>query len=419
MLSAVDNASTPSDKRRRPLLPKQLMGARQLAPLQRALDLLHAAPVHGNCRVGDDHLLVLHLLAFYNPIVRSLRLMEDLSQTPTALPLMGGMERVPKSTLSDAHSRADPDALLAVLRELMASLPKDVRLEGDLAGIQQQILACDATYFQTLADIAWALHQRKSNGVPGARAGLYVQIDVAAGVPFGSDGVGVELADNTQSEADLAARHIVPGAIHLYDRGLVSFALLKAVLKADADFVLRLTTQTRFTVVEERPLTDKERAAGIISDRIGYLSGCGKSDPPAQLLREVIAVNDANPDKPMRLLTSLLDLEATQVTSLYRKRWQIELFFRWLKMYGQFTHLLSGSKAGAAWTFYVAAIGVTLLALHQDRRPSKYDLAMLSIVAAGGATLEQILPILKRRHRERELARLRDAKRRQSHKPSK
>ena len=133
----------------------------------------------------------------------------------------------------------------------------------------------------------------------------------------------------------------------------------------------------------------------------------------------MIAVNDANPDKPLRLLTSLLDLEAAQITALYRKRWQVELFFRWLKMYGHYTHLLSHTKAGAAWTFYVAVIGVTLLALHNGRRPSKYDLAMLSIVAAGGATLEDILPILKRRGRERELARLRDAKRRRSHPHSK
>jgi hypothetical protein len=300
------------------------------------------------------------------------------------------------------------------------------RLAGDLAGIQRQILACDATYFQTLADLAWTLQQRKSNGKPGARAGLYVQIDVDAGVPFGVDGVGVELADYAPgagsathgSEAKLAARHVVPGAIHLYDRGLVSFDLLKAVRRADdADFVLRLTTQTRFTVVEDRPLTDAQRAAGILSDRVGYLSGCDNSDPPGQLLREVIAVNDADPDRPMRLLTSLLDLEATAITALYRKRWQVELFFRWLKQYGRFTHLLSGARAGAAWTFYVAAIGVTLLALHQGRRPSKYDLAMLSIVGNGGATLEQILPILKRRHRERELARVRDGKRRRSHAP--
>src|SRR5260370_23276394 len=95
MFSAVDDALSSSDQRRRPQLPKQLMGARSLAPLQHVLDELHAAPVHGNCRVADDHLLVLHLLAFFNPVVRSLRLMEDLSQTPTAVTLIGGLEPVP------------------------------------------------------------------------------------------------------------------------------------------------------------------------------------------------------------------------------------------------------------------------------------------------------------------------------------
>jgi Transposase DDE domain len=416
MLGGVDESLIQPDSRRRPVLPEQLVGAGYLAPLQRLLDDLHSKPTHGNLRVGDGHILVLHLLAFFNPVVRSLRMLEDLSQTPAAVKLMGAVERMPKSTLCDAHGRLDADVLLPVMRELMALLPRDLRLDGDLAGIQQQILAGDSTYFQTLANLAWALQNRKSNGRPGARARLYVQLDVTTGVPFGAgDGAGVELGDHTQSESKLASGHIVPGAIHLYDRGFVSFELLKAVLKADAAFVLRLTTQTHFTAVEDRPLSDVDRAAGILGDRVGYLTGSDKSDPPGQLLREVIAVNDADPLKPMRLLTSLLDLNAWQITALYRKRWQIELFFRWLKIHGQYTHLLSGNKDGAAWTFYVAVIGVTLLALHNGRRPSKYDLAMLSVVAAGGATLDDILPILKRRHRERELARIRDAKRRRSH----
>jgi len=411
----VDERSAQFDGRRRAVLPEQLIGAGYLAPLQRLLDDLHSRPVHGNLRVGDSHLLVLHLLAFFNPVIRSLRLMEDLSQTPTATKLMGTVERMPKSTLSDAHGRVDADILLPVMRELMARLPRDLRLDGDLAGIQQQILAGDATYFQTLADLAWVLQNRKSNGKPGARVGLYVQIDVATGVPFGGEGAGVQLGDHSLSESKLARGHVVPDAIHLYDRGFVSFDLLKTVLKAHADFVLRLTTQTQFTVVEDRPLSDADHAAGILSDRIGHLTGSEKSDPPGELLREVIVVNDADPLKPIRLLTSLLDLHAWQIAALYRKRWQVELFFRWLKIHGQYTHLLSNNKDGAAWTFYVAIIGVTLLALHNGRRPSKYDLAMLSVVAAGGATLDDILPILKRRHRERELARIRDAKRRRSH----
>lgn len=395
------------------------MGARQLLPLQKVLDRLHERPAHGNRRVFDDHVLVLHLLAFFNPVVRALRMMEDLSRTPTANKLLGNLKRIPRSTLSDAHTRVDPQSLLPVLQQLMATLPqggaRGAKLGGDLRAIQQQILACDATYFQTIAELAWAIYCGKSNGKAGARVGLYVQIELANGTPFGADGVGVELATTQESEPTLAARHVVPGAIHLYDRGFVCFELLKTIFKAQADFVLRLTTQTQFTIAQERTLTQRDIAAGVISDRIGYLRGSKHSAPPEQRVREVVVANDADPDKPMRLLTSLLEPPAFQIGALYRQRWQIELFFRWLKMYGNFGHLISHNQDGAAWAFYVAAIGVTLLALMNNRRPSKYDLAMLSIVANGGATLEEIVPILEDRHRECERTRLRDAKRRQSH----
>jgi len=62
-----------------------------------------------------------------------------------------------------------------------------------------------------------------------------VQLDVGAGVPFGRDGVGVELGAAGTSESTMAAGHVLPGATHLYDRGFVSFDLLRAVGAADAD----------------------------------------------------------------------------------------------------------------------------------------------------------------------------------------
>ena len=400
------------DRRRRAELPETILGAEQIEPLQRLLDRLHVEPVHGNTKVADDHVLVLHLLAFFNPVVRSLRLMEDLSQTPLAMKLLGELERIPKSTLSDAHKRVDPSSLMPLMKQLMATLPKGLKLSADLANLKRQILACDATYFQVINNLVWAISNRKSNGKPGARAGLFMQIDVARGTPFGTGGSGVQLGDNTQSESKLARGHIVPGAIHLYDRGFVSFDLLTTLIKAEADFVLRLTTQTNFTVVEDRVLSDADKAAGVISDRVGYLGGCQHSMPPGRLLREVIVANDADALKPVRLLTSLLDLSAGQIGDLYRLRWQIELFFRWFKLHAHYTRLISHNKAGASWGLYIAIIGVTLMALTTGRPPSVYDLSMLAIVNAGGATLDDIVPILLRRHRSSELARLSSAKRR-------
>ncbi len=79
-------------------------------------------------------------------------------------------------------------------------------------------------------------------------------------------------------------------------------------------------------------------------------------------------------------------------------------------MHAHFRHLTSHSKNGVTTGFYIAVIGVLLIYLHTQRPVSKYAYAMLSLVAAGGATLQEIIPILQRRERECELQRQRVAR---------
>lgn len=148
----------------------------------------------------------------------------------------------------------------------------------------------------------------------------------------------------------------------------------------------------------------------VLSDRCGVLSGCANSHPPAHRLREsVLRRADGT---PLRLLTSLTDpaLSATQIGELYRHRWQIELFFRWLKSCSHFRHSMSHSPSGLGAALYVALIATLLTAFVTGRGPSKVALAILQWVAAGPAKMEQMLPTLDRFERERELARLRREK---------
>jgi Transposase DDE domain len=120
----------------------------------------------------------------------------------------------------------------------------------------------------------------------------------------------------------------------------------------------------------------------------------------------VVVFDERNPDKPLRLLTSLLDVPAHVIAALYRWRWQIELFFRWLKVHAHFAHLISRSRNGMTMGFHVAVIAVLLIYLHTGRPMSKYAYNLLSLVAMGCGTIEDVLPILARRerecHRERE-----------------
>ncbi len=159
----------------------------------------------------------------------------------------------------------------------------------------------------------------------------------------------------------------------------------------------------------ERPLTDADIQAGVLSDRVGYF--CGSSSRHQVLfvpLREVLIQTEENGKvSQLRLITNLHDVPATTIGLLYRMRWQVELFFRWLKSVANFTHLINHTREGLLTELYVTIIGVMLMYLHTGYRPSKYLFAMLST----GAGLDEIIPILRRRERECELARQSQARR--------
>ena len=130
------------------------------------------------------------------------------------------------------------------------------------------------------------------------------------------------------------------------------------------------------------------------------------------VLREVVIIPADDPENPVYLLTTLLDLDASIIGLLYRHRWQIELFFRWMKSYARFDHLISHTREGVLLNFYVAVIGVTLMYLHMGHRPSKYLFIMMGMVANGSATLEEIMPILRERERQCQMQRDRVARKR-------
>ena len=107
----------------------------------------------------------------------------------------------------------------------------------------------------------------------------------------------------------------------------------------------------------------------------------------------------------MRLLTNRTELEAELLLLVYRYRWQIELFFRWLKCLVGFGHFFSEQPNGLALQIGAAVIGTLLLALVIEDRPSSYDWAMMTHVMNGLLPLDQeTLAIMARRRAERKRA---------------
>jgi IS4 transposase len=242
-----------------------------------------------------------------------------------------------------------------------------------------------------------------------------MHLDVATWLPQVFDVSGSET-----SEAEHAAASITPGAIHVYDRGIFSFDLLERQQAAGAFFVHRLREPgprcPKFLGESARPLTAKDETAGVLSDTRGRMAGSTHCQAPDIVLREVIVQSPDEPGGAIRLLTNLLEVEAWAIALLYRYRWQVELFFRWLKVFANFSHLMSESRQGVLLSFYVAVIGVLLMYLHTGAKPSKYAFSLLSLVASGASTLEEIAPILAERERRIALEAARRARRKQDKK---
>jgi len=397
-------------KARPPVLPEQVTGRDYVRTLQGFLDRLRAAYDHPNRVLHYDTVVVAYLLAFFNPALRSLRCIEDASRLPGVNRFLD-VDAVCKSTLSDANALFDPDLLLPLIADLRRRLPNLAQQDAELARLLERIVAVDGSFFRLAADVAWAVHSSNQYR-PGPGMGtcrLNCQFCLGnGGTPVGvsvngSDGVG---------EGTAAAKFVEPGQIYLFDSGVVSFGYLNAILGAGSNFLCNLAAGVKFAAERELPLTDADRAAGVIGDRVGRLAGSDTRDPPDAAVREVVVAYTARDgtSKTLRLLTDLLDLPARVVAELYRYRWQIELFFRWLKVHAHFRHLTSHSRTGVTLSFYVAVIAAMLMCLRTQKPLSKYGYNLLSMVAAGLGDLDDCLPILERRERERRLERERLAR---------
>jgi hypothetical protein len=368
-------------------------------------------PAHGNQSLHLRGLLALLLSAAFEPAARSLRTIDDLSLIPE-IQAMVGVDRVARSTLSDAMARFDPAELAPIVKALKSQLPQLDRLDPHTAQLVGKILAADGSWFNLVGQVDHALHCTRGNKGKQCRVRLNLQLDVDGFYPdtFDISGKG------DGSEAGAFARNIQGECIYLLDRNFVSFAFMNAVLAKQSHLVLRLKKKVNFTVQETRTLTEEDRQHGVLRDETGFLSGPasqGNHDarscsdkPPAQLLRRVV-VWDKNKQQEVELVTDLLDVPAFVIGTLYRLRWQIELYFRWLKVLAGFRHLVSQSENGVRMQFYIGVLMALLIHVHTGLRVSKYTLIWVGWLQNGRGTPEAMAQALARHERERENARKR------------
>lgn len=194
----------------RPEWPEMVFGSKSVRGLLPLLEQLPPLSDHPNRAMQTRDVFVAHLLAFFNPTLRSLRTLEDFSQTRQARRYLA-VERLPKSTLADFHRLVDPAVLEPILTHLLQETARrGIAAPADLPESIRQVLAVDGTFLALAADVAWAVRHRTNTGQPKASVRIDVHLDVASGLP---QVVNVHGAGTSEPASAVPA--IVPGAVHV------------------------------------------------------------------------------------------------------------------------------------------------------------------------------------------------------------
>jgi IS4 transposase len=261
-----------------------------------------------------------------------------------------GAAPVRRSTFSDANANRP----FAVFADLLALMMKQAH-----RGLRRKL--AEATYLIDATSVRLNGHSADwaqfSTGVCGAK--VHVIYDADADRPLYA-------AVSTANVNDITAAHqmpIEPGATYVFDLGYYDYAWWAALDSAGCRIVTRFKANTPLAVVEELPLSPD---SNILSDRIGFLparQARSRRNPMQDAVREVRITTETG--KVLRLLSNDLDASAEEIADLYRRRWAIELFFRWVKQTLKITRFVGTSENAVRIQIAVALIAFLLLRLAQ------------------------------------------------------
>ena len=258
---------------------------------------------------------------------------------------------VSRSALSTANASRPVEVFGGLLSALMAQLQ---------AGYRRKIGDCvrliDSTSVQ-LSSLSgdWATF---SAGVFGAKA--HIVYDPDADQPL-------YLMVTASNVNDITAAKEMPieaGATYVFDLGYYDFGWWAKLDQAGCRIVTRLKCNTPFDGVENRPVP---QGSSILSDRTGYLPkrlAASRRNPMSGLVREVQVIIETG--KMLRIFTNDLEASAQDIADLYKRRWAIELFFRWVKQTLKIGHFFGTSENAVRIQIAVALIAFLLLRLAHD-----------------------------------------------------
>jgi len=364
---------------------RKLQGFKYFAMVSDLLERLRpvgtARDKAGNRQLFFDQYAVLLLLYYFNPTVTSLRGVQQFT-TLEKVQKLCGVRPTALSSLSEAAQVFDPQIVESIIAELAtqavansANLPSPK--EAALAGL----IAVDGSLLPALPKMAWALWQDAEHRA----AKMHVAFAVFPGVP-----VAATVTAGSASERTELRGFVKPGGFYVADRGYVDYSMFREFDEQQARFVIRIQENAVYEIIQENPLSAADIAAGVIRDVTVRRLGTAKHNSLLKSPLRIVEVHGTEPGQRWVLATNAHTLSAELIKIAYHYRWQIELFFRWLKCVLGCKHLMSQSESGVTLQVYFAIIAALLISLWIGVKPNKRLYEMICHYLSGWATLDEL-----------------------------
>jgi hypothetical protein len=349
---------------------------------------------HGLRELDKNIYFGLFLFGLFNPVVTSMRSLCAASRLPRVARTVGCNGPVAISGFSDAQRVFSPEILEPVMRELLAkSLARNLPATRIGRITPEMLRVFDSTLWKVVPRMGWA--QWRFQDVEQRAIRLHVKLRLADLQPDQT-----ELAEARICERAAMRRMIKPGEFYLGDRNYgTDFRIFGELEAAGCGYVLRLLNTAILEVVVSHPVPAAARAAGVISDAMMKIGRDGAGG-----IRRVVILRRPGMKEDVILVTSEPHevLAAEEVTGLYRHRWEVEMFFRWLKCLAPCRHWFAESREGVRIQIYLVLIKALMLAELTGRKPNKRMMELLHWHQIGWADDRELSVLLEKEESARQ-----------------
>ena len=294
---------------------------------------------------------------------------------------MGIRSSASRNNLANANKVRDWRIYADLAHSLIQTARKMYAGDGFALELENTVYALDATTIDLcLSMFPWAKFRRNKGAIK-----LHTLLDLRGNIP-----TFIHISDGKLHEVNtLDILPLEAGAFYVMDRGYLDFTRLQTISTHSAFFVIRSKSNFKFRRIYSHQI---DRATGLICDQSIMLTGFYQSKNYPNKMRRV-KYYDAKTDKTLVFLTNNFSLPAITITELYRNRWQVELFFKWIKQNLRIKSFYGTSENAVKSQIWIAVSVYLLVAIMKKRM--KIEASLYTILQVLSVTIFERVPLLQ------------------------